>query len=87
MNIRTFSSAGLLAITVLGSSSLLADERSEKQAYTYDARLDIAKVVRIEEPPRQICEVVQATMTYVNTQGMTKTLSFLKLADVCISNG
>jgi len=50
MNIRTFSSAGLLAITVLGSSSLLADEHSEKQAYTYDTRLDIAKVVRIEDP-------------------------------------
>ncbi|MDP3367426.1 MAG: DUF2790 domain-containing protein [Pseudomonas sp.] len=87
MNIRRFSLAGLLAVIILGSASLLADEGTETPAYTYDTKLDIARVIRIEEPQSQTCEVVQATMTYVNTQGLTKTLSFLKLADVCISNG
>lgn len=87
MNIRRFSLAGLLAVIILGSASLFADEGTETPAYSYDTKLDIARVVRIEEPQSQTCEVVQATMTYVNTQGLTKTLSFLKLADVCISNG
>ena len=50
MNIRRFSLAGLLAVIILDSASLLADEGTETPAYTYDTKLDIARVIRIEEP-------------------------------------
>ena len=81
------SLASLMAICVLSSSPLLADENAESTAYTYGMKLDIAKVIRTEEPQPQVCEVVQVKMTYLSTQGTTETVSYLKLADVCVSNG
>ncbi|MBU1329801.1 MAG: DUF2790 domain-containing protein [Gammaproteobacteria bacterium] len=79
--------AGLLGICVLNSSPLLAKEHGETTAYTYGMNLNIAKVIRTEEPQPQVCEVVQVKMTYLSTQGTTETVSYLKLADVCVSNG
>lgn len=79
--------AGLLGLWVLNSSPLQAEERGETTAYTYGMKLDIARVIRIEEPQSTTCEVVQVKMTYENSQGDTQTLSYLKLADVCVSNG
>ena len=79
--------AGLLGLWILNSSPLQAEERSETTAYTYGMKLDVARVIRIEEPQSTTCEVVQAKMTYENSQGNTQTLSYLKLADVCVSNG
>ena len=65
------------------TNSALAFDR----ALARGMRLDIAKVIRTEEPQPQVCEVVQVKMTYLSTQGTTETLSYLKLADVCVSNG
>lgn len=87
MNSHTFSLVSLLLVTSLGSTSLLAEERTETPAYTYGTQLDVARVVRIEEPQPRTCEVVQAKMTYVTSRGVTETLTFLKEANVCISNG
>lgn len=81
------SLASLMAICVLSSPPLLADENDEVTAYTYGMKLDIAKVIRTEEPQPSICEVVQVKMTYLSTQGTTETVSYLKLADACVSNG
>ena len=87
MNIRTFSVAGLMAATVLSSSALFAEERTDTPAYRYGSELDVARVIRIEEPQPTTCEVVQATMTYETSHGAIETLTFLKEASVCISNG
>ncbi|MDH1262451.1 DUF2790 domain-containing protein [Pseudomonas sp. GD03944] len=86
MNIRPFSFAGLLVV-VLASPSLFAEERSDTPAYRYGSELDVARVIRIEEPQPTTCEVVQATMTYETSRGDIETLTFLKEASVCISNG
>jgi len=86
MNLK-LSIASLTAAAVLGSSPLLAEEAVAAKPYTYDMELDIAKVVRIDEPQPSRCKLVRATMTFVNTQGITETVSFLKQADSCLNNG
>lgn len=83
MNTQNLSIAGLLVVIALSGSPLLAKEQTQVPAYEYGMPLDIAKVIRIDAPTSPMCEVVQAKMTYLNTQGVKKHLSFLQLAEVC----
>ncbi|MGX1174945.1 MULTISPECIES: DUF2790 domain-containing protein [Pseudomonas] len=83
MNTQNLSIAGLLVVIALSGSPLLAKEQTQVPAYEYGMPLDIAKVIRIETPTSPMCEVVQAKMTYLNTQGIKKHLSFLQLAEAC----
>ncbi|WP_207282251.1 DUF2790 domain-containing protein [Pseudomonas sp. FW300-N2F2] len=83
MKIQNLSIAGLLVIIALSGSPLLAKEQTQVPAYEYGMPLDIAKVIRIEAPTSPMCEVVQAKMTYLNTQGAKKHVSFLQLAEAC----
>lgn len=87
MNMHNLSIVSMMAVAVLGSSPLLAEESTETRPYVYGMRLDIAKVLRIDEPQPLKCELIRAKMTYVNTKGVTEAISFLKLAEVCLSNG
>ncbi|WP_460095117.1 DUF2790 domain-containing protein [Pseudomonas sp. H2_E02] len=83
MNIRNLSIAGLLAVISLSGSPLLAKEQSQFPAYEYGMPLDIARVIHIEAATSPACEVVPAKMTYLNTQGVKKHVSFLQLAEAC----
>ncbi|MCE0463284.1 MULTISPECIES: DUF2790 domain-containing protein [Pseudomonas] len=83
MNIRNVSTASLLAVIALSNPSLFAKEQTQDPAYEYGMPLDIARVIRIEAPAPQTCEVVRAKMTYVNTQGVIERVSFLQLAEAC----
>ncbi|MFL7960692.1 Protein of unknown function [Pseudomonas sp. NFIX10] len=83
MNTQNLSIAVLLVVIALSGSPLLAKEQTQVPAYEYGMPLDIAKVIRIEAPTPPMCEVVQAKMTYLNTQGAKKHLSFLQLAEAC----
>ncbi|WP_413791169.1 MULTISPECIES: DUF2790 domain-containing protein [unclassified Pseudomonas] len=85
MKTQNLSMAGLLVVTALSGSPLLAKEQAQFPAYEYGMPLDIAKVIRIEASTSLECEVVPATMTYVNTQGATQHISFLQLAEACSS--
>ncbi|MDR6957989.1 hypothetical protein J2W43_001970 [Pseudomonas brassicacearum] len=84
MNIQNVSITGLLAVITLSGSPLFAEEQSAPPEYEYGMPLDIAQVVRIDEPRSQVCEVVRAKMTYVDTQGVTQRISFLKLTEACV---
>lgn len=84
MNIQNLSITGLLAVIALSGSPLFAEEQSAPPEYEYGMPLDVAQVVRIDEPRSQVCEVVRAKMTYVDTQGVTQRISFLKLAEACV---
>ncbi|MBD9462254.1 DUF2790 domain-containing protein [Pseudomonas sp. Pdm06] len=83
MKTQNLSIAGLLVVIALSGSPLLAKEQTQVPAYEYGMPLDIAKVIRIEAPTSPMCEVVQAKMTYLNTQGAKKHVSFLQLAEAC----
>jgi hypothetical protein len=84
MHIRNLSIVTMMTVTVLGSSSLLAQEHAEVPAYQYGTHLDVAKVIRIDEPSPPTCETVRAKMTFLNTRGVTEQVSFLKQAQACL---
>lgn len=84
MSIRNLSIISTMTVIALSASPLLANERAEVSSYQYGTPLDIAKVIRIDEPAPPTCEIVQATMTFVNTQGETEQVSFLKQAQACL---
>lgn len=84
MRIRNLSIVSMMTVTALSASSLLAHERDVVPAYQYGTQLDVARVIRIEEPAPRTCEIVRAKMTFVNTQGATEQVSFLKQAAACL---
>ena len=45
--------------------------------------LDVAQVVSIDEPHPLTCELVEAKMTYVDSQGQTRAVSYIKQSDAC----
>jgi hypothetical protein len=84
MRIRNLSIVTLMTATALSASSLLANEQAAVPSYQYGMRLHVAKVIRIEEPDPPTCEIVRAKMTFVNTQGATEQIGFLKQAQACL---
>ena len=83
MKTQNLSIAGLLVVIALSGSPLLAKDQTQFPAYEYGMPLDIARVIHIEAATSPVCEVVQAKMTYLNTQGVKKRVSFLQLAQAC----
>ncbi|WVV49324.1 DUF2790 domain-containing protein [Pseudomonas sp. NA13] len=61
----------------------MAKEQTQPPAYEYGMPLDVAHAIRIEAPQPPVCEVVRATMSYVDTQGEVRDVSFLQLAEAC----
>ncbi|MBC3372830.1 DUF2790 domain-containing protein [Pseudomonas sp. SWRI92] len=83
MNIQHLSIVSLLAVISLSGSPLFAKEQAQPPAYEYGMPLDVAQAIRIEAPQSPVCEVVPAKMTYVDTHGEIRQVSFLQLADAC----
>jgi len=84
MCIRNLSIISLMTVTAMSALPLLAQEQADVPAYQYGMQLAIAKVIRIDEPAPPTCEIVRAKMTFVNTQGATEQVSFLKQAKACV---
>jgi hypothetical protein len=84
MRIRNLSIVTLMTATALSASPLLANEQAAVPSYQYGMRLHVAKVIRIEEPDPPTCKIVRAKMTFVNTQGATEQIGFLKQAQACL---
>lgn len=84
MRIRNLSIVTMMTVTALSAPPLLANEQPDVPTYQYGAPLHVAKVIRIEEPAPPTCEVVRAKMTFVNTQGATEQIGFLKQAEACL---
>lgn len=84
MRIRNLLIVSVMTVTALSASPLLANEQPEVPAYRYGTKLNIGRVIRIEEPAPPACEIVRAKMTFVNTQGATEQVSFLKQAEACL---
>ncbi|MNT14257.1 hypothetical protein D3C72_1492540 [compost metagenome] len=49
--------------------------------------LDIARVLNMSEPATELCDVVQASMVYLDSAGQQHTLHYLKLAQACSDQG
>ena len=75
-----------VACTVLGSGMIQAAEQQAKvENYSYGAKLDIAKVISIEDPAK-VCEAVPVHMVYEDHQGQRHTLEFRVMGSGCTNN-
>ncbi|MFQ6572185.1 DUF2790 domain-containing protein [Pseudomonas sp. UM16] len=75
----------LLCLGLLVSASAQASESIA--VYHYGMPLDIARVLTMSEPDTELCDVVQASMIYLDSAGQQHTLRYLKLAQACSDQG
>lgn len=80
MYLRTLLALGLVLTASAQASESVA-------VYRYGMPLDIARVVQMSEPATELCDVVQASMVYIDSAGQQHTLQYLKLAEVCSDQG
>jgi hypothetical protein len=80
MYLRTLLALGLVLTASAQASESVA-------VYHYGMPLDIARVVQMSEPATELCDVVQASMVYIDSAGQQHTLQYLKLAEVCSDQG
>ncbi|ROL72739.1 DUF2790 domain-containing protein [Pseudomonas vranovensis] len=73
-----------------GLSLLLAataEAATPVPVYHYGMPVDVARVLQLSEPASDTCEVVLASMVYVDSAGRQHSLQYLKLARVCTDRG
>ncbi|MCY1174745.1 hypothetical protein D9M68_333010 [compost metagenome] len=85
MNRATSISTSLL-LALLASGSAFAAKSADAVPYSYGMPLDVARVISIDEPNSLTCETVQATMTYVDSQGKEKSVTYLKESSACANS-
>lgn len=84
MKILSLSAACLLATTLnFASSAVHAAEGVTPEPYRYGMHLDIRKVVALHEEASVLCQVVDAHMEYLDSNGQLRSLAYRKLADTC----
>jgi hypothetical protein len=55
-------------------------------SYSYGTHLDIQKVLSLKQDAAPSCGVVNAQLTYLDSQSKTQVLDYRKLADNCNSD-
>ncbi|WP_271410340.1 DUF2790 domain-containing protein [Pseudomonas sp. Q1-7] len=85
MNRAIVTRTGLL-LALLASGSVFAAKSADTVPYRYGMPLDIARVISIDEPNPLTCETIQAKMTYVDTSGEKKSVTYLKESSACASS-
>ena len=85
MNTKTKSIAAACLFAALNICTLSARAESTVQAqtYRYGTQLDIQKVLSMTEDAEPTCGVVNARMTYLDSQGHTQALDYRKFANHC----
>ena len=75
-----------LCLAALASTGAIAAEAAYAPSYEYGMALDVARVISIDEPNPLDCETVQAKMTYVDSHGEQKTVTYLKQSSSCANS-
>lgn len=70
----------LTALTITGASLVFADQT---QPYRYGQKLDVQKVISLEEAPSKRCQVIDATMVYRDSTGIKRAVAYRKLSNLC----
>lgn len=84
MKLAALGTACLLAVAFnLTSQAVQAAEHPMPEAYHYGMKLDIDKVVSLEETPSPLCEVVDARMDYLDSRGQPHSLEYRKHSSAC----
>ncbi|ASL25107.1 DUF2790 domain-containing protein [Azotobacter chroococcum] len=80
--LSVFMAAASLA--VLGGVAQAAEQTKVEQ-YTYETKLDIAKVISVEDPGN-VCEVVPVHMVYEDHQGQRHVVEYSVMGKGCQSS-
>ncbi|SDS65616.1 DUF2790 domain-containing protein [Pseudomonas oryzae] len=73
----------LIALPLLLAAGLAQAQDSDVQPYRYGSQPDIARVLRIDTPASPRCEVVTAVMTYRDSAGSLRRMSYLTSSEAC----
>lgn len=71
----------LLGVPLLGAT-IAAHADNAPMAYQYGMKLDVAKVIRIEQANDR-CEIAPAKMTYADSKGQIHVLEYLRQTQMC----
>jgi hypothetical protein len=86
MNTKAVYVACLFAALNICTLSARAEANVTQQTYTYGTHLDIQKVLSMKQDTTPSCGIVNARMTYLDSQGKTQVLDYRKFADDCSEN-
>ena len=86
MNTKAIYAACLFAALNICTLSARAESDVSAKPYTYGTHLDIQKVVSLKQDATPNCGVVDAQLTYLDSQNKTQVLDYLKVADGCNSD-
>ena len=86
MNTKAIYAACLFAALNICTLSARAEADVTPKTYTYGTHLDIKKVVSLKQDASPSCGVVNAQLTYLDSQSKTQVLDYRKLADNCNSD-
>ncbi|EJM17864.1 Protein of unknown function (DUF2790) [Pseudomonas sp. GM21] len=86
MNTKAIYAACLFAALNICTLSARAEADVTPKTYTYGTHLDIQKVVSLKQDAAPNCGVVDAQLTYLDSQNKTQVLDYRKLADGCNSD-
>jgi hypothetical protein len=86
MNTKAIYAACLFAALNICTLSARAEADVTPKTYTYGTQLDIKKVVSLKQDASPSCGVVDAQLTYLDSQSKTQVLDYQKLADSCNSD-
>ncbi len=85
MNTKAVYAACLFAALNICTLSARAEADVAPKTYTYGSHLDIRKVLSLTEDSTPSCGVVNARLTYLDSQSRTQVLDYSKLAEHCNS--
>jgi hypothetical protein len=86
MNTKAIYAACLFAALNICTLSARAEADVTPKTYTYGTHLDIQKVVSLKQDATPSCGVVDAQLTYLDSQNKTQVLDYRKVADGCTSD-
>jgi hypothetical protein len=83
MNTKAVVAACLFAALNICTLSARAEADITPKTYSYGTHLDIKKVVSLKESATPSCGIVDARMTYLDSQNKTQVLDYSKFSDSC----
>ena len=86
MNTKSIYAACLFAALNVCTLSARAEASVTAHTYDYSTHLDIKQVVSMTQDPTPACGVVNARMTYLDSDDRTQVLDYLKFGDGCIGD-
>ena len=81
MNTKAIYAACLFAALNICTLSARAEADVSAKTYSYGTHLDIKKVVSLKQDTTNACGIVDAQLTYLDSQNKTQVLDYRKFAD------